>query len=272
VSQVRESAGPNEVTSSNWSGYADDNSSGQTYSEVSGTWAEPSISCGAQEQSDAAFWVGIDGYTSDTVEQDGTLAQCDDGSVVYWTWWEMFPDDAQLVGNTVSPGDPITASVVASPVQGGTSYKLTVTDADDSADSFTTTQLCADCTDSSAEWIAEAITNSTNDQLEPLSDFRAWSVTNASVRSGSQAGLISTFADDEITMVNNSSGDVEAEPQDLSGGGSGFAVYWGRELPAVPSRVPSSGPPADGPAPGRTLPPSGHPGGSPEPARTPSPR
>jgi hypothetical protein len=265
--EVSVSADPNQVTSSNWSGYADDGSN--AFSKVSASWIEPSITCGAQEQSYAAFWVGIDGYNDDSVEQDGTLAQCAAGNIYYYTWWEMYPANAaQVIGTTVSPGDPITASVVRS----GTSYTLAVTDSADSSDSFTATQACKTCTNSSAEWIAEAPTSESNDQILSLSDFRAWSVTNASVQSGSQAGVISTFPDVEITMVNTSSGEVEAQPQDLSRGANEFDVYWGLELPVVPSRVSPSGSPAGSPVPAQTPALPGHPGGSPVPARTPPPR
>jgi hypothetical protein len=240
--------GLNEVFSSNWSGYADDDTGGNTYSEVSGTWAEPSISCGAQEQSSASFWVGLDGYSNGTVEQDGSLAQCDDGSVFYWTWWEMFPSEPHYVGLTVSPGDLITASVT----QSGTSYKLSVSDADDSADSFTTTANCSDCANSSAEWIAEAPTSSNT--ILPLSDFRAWSLSEASVKSGSKTGVISTFPDDQIIMVSGSGG-ISAEARSLASGGSAFDVIWGTELPMMSSRVPPPGRPAGSPVPARTPPP-----------------
>src|SRR5487761_829325 len=74
----------------NWSGYADDNTTGHTYRKVSGKWAEPAITCGKEDQI-AVFWVGIDGWNSSTVEQGGTLAQCFEGTAHYYTWWEMYP-------------------------------------------------------------------------------------------------------------------------------------------------------------------------------------
>jgi hypothetical protein len=89
--------------STNWSGYVDTNSGGHTYSEVSGNWTEPTATC-TSTNSDAAFWVGLDGFTSATVEQAGTLAVCGDGTASYYTWWEMYPTDAlQIVGETVNP-------------------------------------------------------------------------------------------------------------------------------------------------------------------------
>ena len=115
-----------------------------------------------------------------------------------------------MAGSSVSPGDSISASVAKS----GSSYTLKVTDSTHPANSFTTTQTCSDCGDSSAEWIAEAPSGSSG--VYPLSDFRSWSASGASVTSGSASGVISSFPDDELTMID-SSGAVKAQPGSLSG-------------------------------------------------------
>jgi hypothetical protein len=47
------------------------------------------------------------------------------------------------------------------------------------------------------------------------------------VKSGSTSGVISSFPDDELTMVN-SSGQVKAQPGPLNGSGNGFTVTWER--------------------------------------------
>jgi Peptidase A4 family len=213
--------GQNQVSTYNWSGYADDNSEGNSYSEVSGYWYQPSVSCTSDSDTElAAFWVGIDGYNSGTVEQDGTLAECYDGSVYYYTWWEMYPSNAiQVVGDSLSPGDYIYAQVVD---EGGGDYALQVADYSDSADSFSTEQNCSDCTDSSAEWIAEA--PSGGGSIYPLADYGSWSVFSATVTSGYQ-GVISSFPDDEITMID-SSGNDESVPSGLVSTGDGFTTYW----------------------------------------------
>ena len=209
--------GLTQVESSNWSGYAD---TGSGYSKVTGSWTEPSVSC-SRTTSLAAFWVGIDGYSSDSVEQDGTLAECYGGTAYYYTWWEMYPtNDIQVVGETLRPGDSISASVVRS----GNSYTLKVTDSSRSGDSFTTTQSCA-CANSSAEWIAEAPSGSSG--VYPLAHFSTFSLSGATVTAGSTSGTISSFTDDEITMVD-SSGRVEAQPGALNGSGNAFNVTWER--------------------------------------------
>jgi hypothetical protein len=206
-----------QVQSGNWSGYAD---TGSGFSTVTGKWTEPSATCSATE-SLAAFWVGIDGYSSDSVEQDGTLIECYGGAAYYYTWWEMYPSNAiQVVGSTLRAGDSITASVVRS----GSSYTLKVTDSSRSGDSFSTTQSCS-CANSSAEWIAEAPSGSSG--VEPLSHFSTFSLSSATVATTSKSGTISSFTDDEITMVD-SSGNTEAQPGALNSGGTGFSVAWER--------------------------------------------
>jgi|HubBroStandDraft_4_1064222.scaffolds.fasta_scaffold90014_1 hypothetical protein len=214
---VQKLKGLTQVQSGNWSGYAD---TGSGYSTVTGKWTEPSASCTSTE-SLAAFWVGIDGYSSSSVEQDGTLIECYGGTAYYYTWWEMYPkNDIQVVGETLRPGDSISASVVRS----GTSYTLAVTDSSRSGDSFSTKQSCS-CANSSAEWIAEAPSGSSG--VEPLSHFSTFSLTSATVKTTSTSGTISTFTDDEITMVD-SSGRVEAQPGALNGSGNAFNVTWER--------------------------------------------
>ncbi|MGD0701373.1 MAG: G1 family glutamic endopeptidase [Trebonia sp.] len=214
--------GLSDVTSTNWSGYAD---TGSSFSNVSAKWTEPGASCTSRTTSLAAFWVGIDGYSSDSVEQDGTMIECYNRTAYQFTWWEMYPtNDVQVVGQTAAAGDAITASVVRS----GTSYTLKVTDSTHSSgNSFTTTQSCSasSCVDSSAEWIAEAPTGSSG--VEPLSDFGSWTASSAAVTEGSTSGNISSFTDDEITMVD-SSGATKALPGALTGGGTGFSVAWER--------------------------------------------
>lgn len=210
--------GLTQVQSTNWSGYADTSS---TFTTVAGSWSEPAVTCGSRG-TDAVFWVGIDGFTSGSVEQDGTFAECSGGSAFYFTWWEMFPTNAiQVVGSSVQPGDNITSSVVRS----GTSYTLKVTDSTHPANSFSTTQSCSSCANSSAEWIAEAPSSGS---VLPLANFHSWTLNSATVSSTTVGnGNISSFPDDEITMVDNR-GRVKALPGPLNAGSNSFTVTWER--------------------------------------------
>ena len=216
---VRHVSGLTQVQSTNWSGYAD---TGSSFSKVTASWTEPSATCSSRTESLAAFWVGIDGYSSSSVEQDGTLIECYQRHAYQYTWWEMYPANAiQVVGSTAAAGDKITASVVRS----GTGYALTVTDATHPANSFTTTQTCSNCANTSAEWIAEAPSGSSG--VLPLAHFSTWTDASSTVTEGTSAGVISSFTDDEITMIN-SSGAVKAQPGALNSSGNGFSVVWER--------------------------------------------
>src|SRR5439155_1503462 len=57
----------------NWAGNA---ASGTTFTDVKGTWTEPAVTCSKNQVQIASFWVGIDGFTSNTVEQIGADADC----------------------------------------------------------------------------------------------------------------------------------------------------------------------------------------------------
>jgi hypothetical protein len=211
--------GLTDVTSTNWSGYAD---TGSNFSQVSSSWTEPTPSCSSRTEQLAAFWVGIDGYASSSVEQDGTLIECYEGTAYQYSWWELYPtNDIQVVGESVAAGDKITASVVRS----GSSYTMAVTDSTHSANSFSTTQTSSGDANSSAEWIAEAPSGSSG--VYPLAKFSTWTASSDAVTEGSTAGTISSFTDDQITM-DTSSGATEATPSALNSSGNSFSVTWDR--------------------------------------------
>jgi Peptidase A4 family len=156
----------------NWSGFADAASSpAQTFSYVSGRWTMPAVSCPrAPYQNSGAYlaqWVGIDGFSDQTVEQLGTGAQCYEGVLYYYVWYEMFPAGTVEEGTPAcisdnvdcpQPGDQISASVAVTPgTTGENNYTLSLTDHTRPQESFSATASCAvtTCVDSSAEWIME---------------------------------------------------------------------------------------------------------------------
>jgi hypothetical protein len=163
--------------------------------------------------------LGVDGATSPTLEEAGTVGEAYNGVTSYSTFWMMPPSETiHLVGNTVAPGDHISASVTRK----GTSYTLQVTDSTHPANSFTTTQTCTTCKNSSAEWLS-AVGNGPQGMMLP--DFRAVTVSGAAVTAGSTTGTISTFGDGKLTMTD-SSGHVMAQPGPLTGKGTSFIVTW----------------------------------------------
>lgn len=220
----RRAGGLTKVGYYNWGGYADDNSGGNTYRKVSGGWTEPAITCASKELQVAVFWVGIDGFSNSTVEQDGTIAECYLGKAYHYSWWEMYPTNfIQVTGTTVKPGDHIAGSVAVS----GTTYTLKLTDSTTSGNNVSKTQTCTSCANASAEWIAE--TPSQARGYTPLPDFKTWTVSSASVTSGTP-GSISGFPDDEITLIGVGGivqrGYALAKPGALNAAGTGFSVNW----------------------------------------------
>ncbi len=218
------SAGPTSAqqsTSFNWSGYADTSTTTGEFTAVSATWQEPYTLC-TPEQRLASFWVGLDGYTNSTVEQDGTLAYCFEGHAYYFSWWEMYPAGTVEVGPTVQPGDLISASVTRS----GTSYTLALTDYNSPSNSFSTTQTCAaeTCLDTSAEWIAERPEYPIG--IAPLTYFSNFTMSRASQTSDSDTGSIAAGPDaTRITMIDATSSYALAVPSALSRG-TEFTVRW----------------------------------------------
>jgi len=103
------------TTGTNWSGYA---ATGGTYTSVSSSWTEPTGTCSSGDQY-SSFWVGLDGYSSDSVEQAGSEVDCDGHTPEYYSWYEMYPANPVNFSNTVKPGDKFTGSVT---YPGGSSF------------------------------------------------------------------------------------------------------------------------------------------------------
>ncbi|MDE3134668.1 MAG: hypothetical protein KGL15_11430, partial [Acidobacteriota bacterium] len=149
-------AGGTTVYSTNWSGYALD---GSTYRSVTTTWTQPSVTC-SQTATYAAFWAGLDGYSSSTVEQDGTLAECVSSgrhsrtlTAEYLGWYETYPNPMYQFGYTVKPGDVMTSTVTAN---SSTGFTLELQDTTQGWSKTTTQTLRKPAALSSAEVIAEA--------------------------------------------------------------------------------------------------------------------
>ena len=154
-------AGADTVTSSNWAGYA---ANGSTYTSVTATWVQPAVKCTSGDQY-AAFWTGLDGYSSASVEQTGSEADCVGKTADYYAWSEMYPDAPVIYSNTLKPGDKVTASVTFS---GTNKYVLTFTDTTQGW-SHATTKTASGLARSSAEVIVEAPSGSTG--VLPISGF-----------------------------------------------------------------------------------------------------
>ena len=213
-------SGTTAVGSYNWSGYADSSTTANTFTGVSATWRQPATQC-SPEQELTAYWVGLDGYSDATVEQDGTLAYCFEGVAYYYTWWEMYPGASVTVGSTVQPGDVIAASVE----RRGTSYTLALRDYTNPANSFSTVQSCTTCTNESAEWIAERPAFPIG--ITPLAYFRNWTPVGAVQTSSGAKGPISAGPNPtQITMFDATQTYPLDKVSGLIAGGSSFVAHW----------------------------------------------
>jgi hypothetical protein len=141
----------------NWSGYVASDST--AFDAVESRYVQPAITCPAKPKTltYTVFWVGLDGWFSETVEQDGTGAICGEkgGAPSYFVWWEMYPTNDIQPEFSISPGDHIRAVVEFEP--SGETYVMTVYDLT-SKKQFTQTAKCAaglSCLRNSAEWIVE---------------------------------------------------------------------------------------------------------------------
>ncbi len=203
----------NQSESTNWSGYAATGSDG-SFNSVSASWTEPAANCANSDAEYAAFWVGLDGYNSDSVEQTGTDSDCDGSSPDYYGWYEMYPADPVYFSNPVAPGDSISASVTFS---GTETYTLVLTD-NTQGWTQTITQNEAGLSRSSAEVITEA--PSSEDGVLPLADFGQVNYGGSAVNGSS----MSDYDPTGIVMVD-SGGTQQDTTSDMDGSGD-FSNTW----------------------------------------------
>ncbi len=212
------------VTSKTWAGYAIKELR-KAVTSVSGSWTQPAIDCpSVTTLEEAAFWVGIDGFGSKTVEQTGTDAECTGSGTTpaYYAWYEFYPEGTVLITSiTASPGNVFTASVTYS----ATTKEFTTTIRDVTTGvSFSHTQafIAARLT---AEWIVEAPPD------EPMPNFGIASFASASAITTTISGNIGSFgsAVREITMKVAPT--IKATPSALASGGSSFTVTWDNSGP-----------------------------------------
>jgi hypothetical protein len=229
----------NSVTSStNWSGYAVTGAQ-NSVTDVKGSWTVPAVfGCSSSGQPDqySSFWIGIDGYNSNTVEQIGTESDCIGGVPTYYVWYEFYPHWGYLVdmGAPIYPGDTISAEVNA---DSSGLFTLTLKDLTAGKQFITSTKM-KNARRTSAEWIAEAPWSG---GVLPLANFDTANfgsqytgvASTSSATIGSRTGSIGSFGSptgpsspvQKITMVT-SSGATKAQPSDLSTNGSSFSIQW----------------------------------------------
>jgi Peptidase A4 family len=239
-------------SSSNWAGYAVTEPAAITptptapptapatatplaFTNISGRWVQPAVTCTKGKATYSAFWVGIGGFspTSQALEQIGTEADCTaSGKAKYSMWYELVPAASVPIKFKVFPRNAIAASVKVN----GTEVTLQIRNLSRKTN-FTKTLSMAAPDLSSAEWIAEAPTGCNNSgcQQLPLAKFRTLTFTKASVTtSDGHTGTITdtTWSSTMIELADIANGpSAEATmsgalPSALSSNGASFAVIW----------------------------------------------
>ena len=227
--QIRERHDDGTATSTNWSGYAVTGAAGSV-TLAEGSWRVPSVDCsGLSRRTDqyAAFWVGIDGYSSNTVEQIGTDSDCDGSTPSYYAWYEFYPQPSYLINMSIEAGDVISASVSYS----GGLFTVTITDKR-TGQTFTKSASVSRAMRNSAEWITEA--PSGNSGVLALADFGTVDYgedytsipTTCYATLSGQSGGIGSFSSYEVITMESNRGAKEAVPSALSSDGTSFSVTW----------------------------------------------
>lgn len=238
-------AGAATTTSSNWSGYAV-SGTGQTFTDVKATWVQPTVTCPAAASSYSSYWVGLGGFASGAtgLEQVGTSADCQNGHVSTYSWYELIPAPSVNTRLAVDAGDTVTGEVQVV----GTTVTLSLADAT-TGQSFTTTQTVASPDLSSAEWIAEAPSQCSGGRTSrcttlPLAPFGTATFTAASATSA--AGVTGTILNaawtaSAVQLVPRTLGSASATPGALSADGSSFSVTTTASAAPTPNATPPSG-------------------------------
>jgi hypothetical protein len=219
-----------EGTSLNWSGYAAltnlNNPAKNSVTQVSGSWVVPTLSS-TPNTAYSSIWVGIEGYSDNTVEQIGTEHDWVHGVQQNYAWFEMYPNYAyEIVGFPVNKGDLIGAEVS---YVGNNTFSLQLINYTHNVHTTIPTSYTksSKAQRSSAEWIVEAPSSYS---VLPLADFNTAAFTNCSATINGVTGSInnSHWKFDGLTM-ETSHNIVKALQSSLSGNGEAFTVTWEHE-------------------------------------------
>jgi hypothetical protein len=131
---------PLHGTSTDWAGYVVattlNTPQNNAITDVKGSWIVPAVFGSVTPNAYSACWIGIDGYSSTTVEQIGTDSNVNNGVAVYAAWYEMFPKPPVYLTMTIHAGDTISAEVN---YLGMGMFRLSITDVT-TGESFSTIQ------------------------------------------------------------------------------------------------------------------------------------
>jgi hypothetical protein len=171
------------TTSGNWSGYLDVAKARKSFNQVTASFNIPNLNCANTTAGpDGAWysaWTGLDGWTDDTVEQQGIESYCSGDTQGLYIFYEMYPA-GPVVFTGASPGDAVTTTTTYNSTTHD--YSLVVKDLTQGGAGVTESTACAStCENSSAEVISEAPGGGPPNY--GLCDFGAQNYTGATVTS-----------------------------------------------------------------------------------------
>jgi hypothetical protein len=145
------------LASRNWAGYVVERNFSMpqngSVSDIKATWTVPSThDTYGQPNAFSSVWIGIDGFSSVSIEQIGTDSDFLSGSPEYSAWYELFPEDPVYLDMEISPGDIISAEIK---YLGNDRFMMSITDVT-TGGTFNTVQTVKGAERSSAEWVVEA--------------------------------------------------------------------------------------------------------------------
>ncbi|HEV2600811.1 MAG TPA: G1 family glutamic endopeptidase [Candidatus Babeliales bacterium] len=212
-------------SSTNWSGYVAvsniNNPAKNSVSAVTGSWVVPSI-IASRNNSYSAFWIGIDGYTSPTVEQLGTAHDWSSGALESYAWFEMYPGGSYSIGGfPLRAGDIISATIVYSGNGIFTMHLYNDTEQKyvSIPTQYTTLRTALR---SSAEWIVEA---PYYNGILPLANFGVGHLNNCTATINGVTNGIGLFPNIALTMVTPKGG-LKAVTSPLLPDKKSFFVTW----------------------------------------------
>jgi len=218
-----------------WAGYP---VTGSDFTYVQGSWIVAAVDCTKTPNTDSSEWVGIDGWSSNTVEQTGTDADCLGKTPFYYVWYEFFPLNTVVISDvSIAPGDSFSAWVT---YDGNNEYTVAITN-NTTGESFSKEVEFSGADGSgvpprnSAEWIMEMDGNELADfGVDDFGKFYTGVSDGVNEATDSSvSGVINDFGSDvqeSITTRNGSSGGKKtAVPSALKSDGESFTVTWKAE-------------------------------------------
>jgi len=220
----------NQATSTNWGGYVAVSKltkpAKNSVTAVFGSWIVPVV-VPANNDTYSAFWIGIDGYTSPTVEQIGTAHDFVGGAARHYAWFEMYPGPSYLIGGfPLNPGDVISASVkyagnnIFTLALYNNTQKVSTTIPSSYTRSTTAQRSCA-------EWVVEA---PWWNGILPLTDFITGYLWGCMATINGVTGSINNpkWQNLAVTMVTNTNA-PKAIPSALLQDNGSFFVTWAHQ-------------------------------------------